>query len=163
MWLFGMDSYGWRVSNSLLLAISIPFFYYFVRSFLGRTFALFAVVLYGSAHVMLSFGHIGPNNVQAIIVMATSLATFVWASRHGSWAGYVLVGICLGLGFYTFALARIYCLVIAIWLAVYYFPAQFSYQKYYLVKFYHLEHSIWHCTAHCFTSTEYPLSLDRNG
>src|SRR5271157_2081332 len=125
MWLFGTDSYGWRVSNSLLLAISIPFFYYFVRSFLGKTYALFAVVLYGSAHVMLSFGHIGPNNVQAIFVMATSLAAFVWASRHGSWAGYVLVGICLGLGFYTFAVARIYCLVIAIWLAVYYFPLSF--------------------------------------
>jgi Dolichyl-phosphate-mannose-protein mannosyltransferase len=125
MWLFGTDSYGWRVSNSLLLAISIPFFYYFARSFLGRTFAMFAVVLYGSAHVMLSFGHIGPNNVQVIIVMATSLAAFVWASRHGSWAGYVLVGICLGLGFYTFAVARIYCVVIAIWLAVYYFPVSF--------------------------------------
>ena len=125
MWLFGTDSYGWRVSNSLLLAISIPFFYYFVRSFLGRTYAMFAVVLYGSAHVMLSLSHIGHNNVQAVFIMATSMAAFMWASRHGSWAGYVLVGICLGLGFYTFAVARIYCVVIAIWLAVYYFPVSF--------------------------------------
>ena len=122
MWLFGTDSYGWRVSNSLLLAISIPFFYYFVRSFLGRTYALFAVVLYGSSHVMLSLSHIGHNNVQAVFIMATSMAAFIWASRHGRWAAYALVGICLGLGFYTFAVARIYSLVIAIWLAVYYFP-----------------------------------------
>jgi len=125
MWLFGIDSYGWRVSNSLLLAISIPFFYYFVRSFLGRTYALFAVVLYCSAHVMLSLSHIGHNNVQAVFIMATSVAAFIWASRHSRWAGYVLVGICLGLGFYTFAVARIYCLVLAVWLAVYYFPISF--------------------------------------
>ena len=126
MWLFGADSYGWRVSNSLLLALSIPFFYYFLRPIIGRTGALFAVVLYGSAHVLFSLGHYGCNNAQIIIVMATSLAAFIWAGHRGRWAGFVLVGLCLGLGFYTLAVARIYPLVIAIWLAIYYFPFNFQ-------------------------------------
>ncbi len=122
MWLFGADGYGWRVSNSLLLAMSIPFFYYFLRPILGRAGALFAVTLYGSAHVLLSLNHYGANNVQAIFFMAVSLAAFTWAGRRGSWVGFLLTGVLLGMGFYTLAVARIYSLVIAVWLAVYYFP-----------------------------------------
>lgn len=122
MWLFGSDGYGWRVSNSLLLAISIPFLYYFLRPILGRAGGLFAVTLYGSSHVLLSLGHYGANNVQIIFALATSLAAFIWAGRHGSWAGFVLAGICLGLGFYMLAVARIYSLMIAVWLTIYYFP-----------------------------------------
>ena len=66
MWLFGSDGYGWRVSNSLLLAISIPFLYYFLRPILGRAGGLFAVTLYGSSHVLLSLWASGANNVQII-------------------------------------------------------------------------------------------------
>jgi 4-amino-4-deoxy-L-arabinose transferase-like glycosyltransferase len=122
IWLFGADGYGWRVSSSFLLAISIPFFYYFLRPILGRLAGLFAVALYGNAHVLLSLVHYGANNVQIIIVMAASLAAFFWAGRRGSWAGFVLTGFCLGFGFYLYAVARIYSLIIAVWLTAYYFP-----------------------------------------
>jgi hypothetical protein len=126
MWLFGTDGYGWRVSNSLLLAISIPFLYYFLRPILGRTGGFFAVTLYGSAHVLITLGHYGANNVQIIFAMATTLAIFLWAGRRGSWGGFMLAGICLGLGFYMFAVARIYSLILAIWLTIYYFPIIFQ-------------------------------------
>jgi hypothetical protein len=129
MWLFGTDGYGWRVSHSLLLAISVPFLYYFLRPILGRTGGFFAVALYGSAHVLLTLGHYGANNVQAIFTMATSLAIFVWAGRRGSWGGFLLAGICLGLGFYTYAVARVYSLVLAVWLTIYYFPINFRNRK----------------------------------
>ena len=125
IWFFGPDSYGWRVSNTLLLAVSVALFYYFLRPILGRTGSMIAVVLYGCAHLMLSVGHLGHNNPQVIFVMAASLAALMWAGRRGSWAGFMLVGVCLGLGFYTFAIARIYSLVIAVWLFIYYFPINF--------------------------------------
>ncbi|HLB46142.1 MAG TPA: glycosyltransferase family 39 protein, partial [Anaerolineales bacterium] len=122
MWLFGETGYGWRVSHSLLLALSLPLFYYFLRPLIGRGGSFAAVILYGCAHVLLSFGKLGSNNVQVIWVMAASLAAFMWAARRGSLGGFVFTGILIGLGFYTFAVARVYSLIIAIWLTLYYFP-----------------------------------------
>jgi hypothetical protein len=122
MWLLGTDSYGWRISNTFLLALSIPLLYYFARQFLGRVGALATVALYGSAHMLLSFGKIGYNNPQVIMVLALALAALTWASQRGSLAGFALTGIVLGLGFYTYGVARLLGLVIFLWLLLYYFP-----------------------------------------
>ncbi|MSP11564.1 MAG: hypothetical protein EXR62_01270 [Chloroflexi bacterium] len=122
MWLFGSDSYGWRVSNSFLLVLAIPPFYYFSRHLIGRVGGLMMVSLYGCAHVLLSFGKIGYNNTQVVIIMALALAAFSWAAARRSLAGFVLTGIFLGLGFYTFGVGRLYGLAIAVWLLIYYFP-----------------------------------------
>ncbi len=125
LWLFGPTGYGWRVSNSFALALSIPFFYYFVRQLAGRGAALSAATLYGFAHVLLSINKVGATNVQAVAVMVVTFAVFLWAVRRGSFAGFVLTGVFIGLGFYTFDLARVSGVLIAIWLALYYFPVDF--------------------------------------
>jgi sugar lactone lactonase YvrE/4-amino-4-deoxy-L-arabinose transferase-like glycosyltransferase len=122
MWLLGTDSYGWRISNTFLLAISIPLLYYFARQFLGVLGGLVTAALYGCAHMLLSFGKIGYNNPQVILVLASALAAFTWASQQGSLAGFGLTGIVLGLGFYTYGVARLFWLVVFLWLLLYYFP-----------------------------------------
>lgn len=121
MRLFGATSYGWRVSHSFLLALTIPPFYLFARRLLGRAGGLVTVGLYGSAHVLLSFGKLGSNNSQAVIFLPLALATLVYAISRGRVTGFVLTGIVLGLGFYTFGIARIWSLVVAAWLFFTYF------------------------------------------
>jgi len=116
MWLFGADSYGWRISNPLVVALSIPPFYYLTRQILGKAGGLMAAALYGCSHVLLSFGKIGYNHVQASGVLLMAWAALTWASQWNSLAGFALTGILLGVGFYTFGMARLFSLVIAWWL-----------------------------------------------
>jgi hypothetical protein len=54
--------------------------------------------------------------------MALSWAAFLWSARRGNLSGFALTGIFIGLGFYTYAVARVYSLLIAVWLLLYYFP-----------------------------------------
>ena len=156
MWLFGIDAYGWRISHSLLLAISVPLFYYFMRSVVGRGGALIAAALYGSAHIVLSLGRVGSNNAQIIIIMALSWAAFLWSARRGNLTGFALTGIFIGLGFYTYAVARIYSLLIAVWLMLYYFPIHWRQRR---INWSHT--AVWICVVGFAVLTALPVLSTR--
>ena len=122
MQLFGADGLGWRLANPLLLAVSIPFFHYTFRAFLGAGGALAADALLGSSHYLQSFFKIGYNNPLALATLGVSLACLTWALRCRTWSAFAATGIALGLGFFTFGVAWLFPLVLAVWLAVYCFP-----------------------------------------
>lgn len=122
MTLFGEDAYGWRVSHSILLALCVAAFFSLARRFLGTAAALLGSALLGTAHVLLSVGKLGSNNAQAILFLPLSAALLFGAFEGGLLAGYVGAGLVLGLGFFTFGIAKIWSLLVAVLLVFFAFP-----------------------------------------
>jgi len=107
MRLWGIDNYGWRISNVLVVASALPFWYMLVRSIATERVALLATGFLACSHYLIGFGKIGYNNLQALWPVCVSVAFLFLAMRKDSLLGYWLAGTVAGLGFYVFALARL--------------------------------------------------------
>ena len=105
MKLFDNRNFGWRFSNPVLVACSLPLYYYFFKAFVSRKLALLSVTMLGFSHYLLSFSKIGYNNLQALFVMAAVLAAFVWALRSMRPVAFCITGLLMGLCFYVYPAA----------------------------------------------------------
>jgi hypothetical protein len=107
LWLFGADTYGWRVSSVIpALWAALPL-HALLRELLPRRAALLGAIFYLISHYLMSFCKIGYNNSQALWPFLLALALFVLSLRALSPLGAFLAGVAAGLGFYTFAAARL--------------------------------------------------------
>ncbi len=116
MRLFGEDAYGWRVSHSILISLGAAPLFFLARRLLGTSSAFVGAGLYGASHVLLSVGRLGSNNAQVVLFLPLSLSLVALALESGLVASYVLSGLVLGLGFYTFGVAKVWSLVLAAFL-----------------------------------------------
>lgn len=105
MKLFDNHNFGWRFSNPVLVACSLPFFYYFFKALVPRRVALITVTLLGFSHYLLSFSKIGYNNLQAFFAMGLVLASFTWALKSMRILAFCLTGLAMGLCFYLYPAA----------------------------------------------------------
>jgi hypothetical protein len=105
MKLFDNHNFGWRFSNPVLVAASLPFFYYFFKAFVPRRVAITTVILLGFSHYLLSFSKIGYNNLQALFAMGLVLASFTWALKSMKILAFSLTGLAMGLCFYLYPAA----------------------------------------------------------
>ncbi len=121
MKLFGTQGFGWRFSNIYLIALSIPLFYFFLKTFLDRRIALLACLFLAASHYLINFSKIGYVNLQALFVLCASLAAAAWAVRSGRTAAYAICGIVLALNFYVYGIA-IVSLLLALLLLIFFAP-----------------------------------------
>ena len=102
MKLFGVNTFGWRMSSAACLISALPFIYLAGRE-LGNTRIGFAAgVLTVSSPLMYTFAHLGYNNIQVIPVFAVSIAGLIHSIKCRSMTGIFLSGVVSGLGFYTY-------------------------------------------------------------
>jgi hypothetical protein len=107
MHLLGVDSYGWRVSSLLaVLGAALPIALV-ARTLASRQVMLTATALYLSSHYLMGFSMIGYNNTQAMLPFWWAIACLLVAIRRESLLGMFLAGLCGGLAFYSFGLARL--------------------------------------------------------
>ncbi len=105
MKMFDNHNFGWRFSNPVLVACSLPFFYYFFKAFVPRKTAMIAVIFLGFAHYLLSFSKIGYNNLQAFFAMGLVLAAFTWALKSMKPIAFSATGLAMGFCFYIYPAA----------------------------------------------------------
>lgn len=105
MKLFDNHNFGWRFSNPVLVACSLPLFYYFFKAFVPRKVAITIVILLGFSHYLLSFSKIGYNNLQAFFIMGALLASFTWAVKSMRPLAFCVTGLAMGLCFYLYPAA----------------------------------------------------------
>jgi hypothetical protein len=105
MKMFDNRNFGWRFSNPVLVACSLPLFYYFFKAFVPRRIAIMIVILLGFSHYLLSFSKIGYNNLQALFIMGAVLAAFAWALKSMRPLAFCVTGLCMGLCFYLYPAA----------------------------------------------------------
>ena len=117
----GSNNFGWRFSNIFLSALSLLFFYIFFRQFVSNSVSLLASLFLGSSHYLMTFGKIGYNNLQALLVMSIVLACGGWAVKRKQLLPMVFFGLSLGLCFYVFP-AALYVLPVAVFMLVFFDP-----------------------------------------
>jgi hypothetical protein len=103
--LFGTQGFGWRFSNIYLIALSLPLFYIFLKSFVDRRIALLACFLLACSHYLINFSNIGYVNLQALFLLSASLAAAAWAARSGQTAAFAFCGVVLAMNFYVYGVA----------------------------------------------------------
>jgi hypothetical protein len=105
MRLYGTDIYSWRVSGALMVFLSAPAMFVLVRPLQSRGTAMFAVILYVSAHVLLSFSHVGYFALQILLGFTAMLAFAVLTLSHQSRLAMFLCAVCAAFAFYEYILA----------------------------------------------------------
>ena len=114
-------TFGWRIANPLLCALSLPLFFSFFKTFVNRTTALTAVILLAGSAYLMSFSKIGYNNPTAFFGQALVLAATAWVLREESPESYVGLALAGGLCAYLYP-AALYALIPPIILLLFYKP-----------------------------------------
>ena len=117
----GFDHFGWHFCNIFLVALSIPMFYNFLKSFVAERIAFIAVVLLAASQYLINFSKIGYNNLQALFVMLLILWMASRALKEQTPSAYFLLGISMAGCFYSFP-AALYMLPLPIFLLLLYNP-----------------------------------------
>ena len=117
----GFDHFGWHFSSIFLVALSIPIFYSFLKSFVAERIAFIAVVLLAASHYLINFSKIGYNNLQALFVMILILWMASRALKAQTPSAYFLLGISMAGCFYSFP-AALYMLPLPVFLLLLFNP-----------------------------------------
>ena len=106
MRVFGADYFGWKLSEILNGALTIPAIYLLGHQLGGRRAAIVAAAVFAFSHYVFAFAHTGYNNLSALPVAAWAVAVFVLGWRRESPILLYAAGLIAGLGFYTHYSAR---------------------------------------------------------
>ena len=106
MQVFGADYFGWKFSETLNAALTIPAIYLLGHQLGGRRSAIVAAAIFAFSHYVLAFAHTGYNNLSPLPVAAWAVALFVLGWRRESPILLYAAGLIAGLGFYTHYSAR---------------------------------------------------------
>lgn len=101
MRIIGADYLGWRFSETLNAALSIPAIYLLGHLLGGRRAAVMAAAVFASSHYVFAFAHTGYNNLSPLPIATWAMAIFVLGWRNGNPLLMYLAGMIAGLGFYT--------------------------------------------------------------
>ncbi len=114
MRVFGADYLGWKFSETLNAAITIPAIYLLGHTLGGRRAAVVAAAVFASSHYLFAFAHTGYNNLSPLPVATWSIAVFVLGWKRQSPLLMYTAGLIAGLGFYTHYGARAVLPIIAL-------------------------------------------------
>ena len=106
---------GWKISSAIVPALSMIPLYIWARMVFNKRVAVITIVSFVFCQAIMAFGHLGYNNIQAILPFALSLMCFEMALRKNSKFWLVLTALVLGLGYYTFYSSRLMILIICVY------------------------------------------------
>jgi len=113
MKLFGNNLFGWKMSNIIVIDFSIILVFCIAKLIFKDDFiGLSAAVFFGFSHYLISFGHIGYNNLQSLPPFLLAVL-FYYLYQEKKKLVYVFIsGLFSGLCFYTFYSSRLIILII---------------------------------------------------
>jgi 4-amino-4-deoxy-L-arabinose transferase-like glycosyltransferase len=112
--LFGANVVGWRMSEILLLAVSVALLYLLGTTMLGRLPALAAGLALGTNHYVMAFTRIGYNNTHVIFYVTLAMLMLVLAWRTQKPVFVFATGAAVGFCLYTFFTATLIGPIIAL-------------------------------------------------
>lgn len=118
---FGATNFAWRFSSLYYSAIAIVFLFAFFKSFIKRRYALLASFFIGTSHVVMSFGKVGYNNLQALLAFSIVLWASAWAIRSRRVMAFFVLGLAQALCFYVYP-GALYAFPLPYLLLLLYYP-----------------------------------------
>ena len=101
MRIFGADYLGWKLSETLNAALTIPAIYLLAHQLGGRRAAIVGAATFAFSHYVFAFAHTGYNNLSPLPVAVWAIALFVLGWKRENALLMYLAGVIAGLGFYT--------------------------------------------------------------
>ncbi|MGA7730921.1 MAG: hypothetical protein WCD37_06575 [Chloroflexia bacterium] len=105
--LFGVDVFGWRMSEVMMLGMAGPLAFLAGTALMGRVAGIVAGLALGTNHYVMAFGRIGYNNVHIVfwVTLVILMLALAWRTQR---AVYLFgLGAALGMCFYTFIAATL--------------------------------------------------------
>ena len=118
-WLFGATALGARLGVTFVSIAAVPLAYLLFRLLADRTVAVIAALLLA---VSLWHIHLGRVAAPTALVPTSELATLtLWTIglRRGDWYWFLLAGVSLGLGLYTYTVYPSFVVAFALWILIY--------------------------------------------
>lgn len=106
MAVFGINSFGWKMSLTLEAALALVALYFLARTLYGWRVAIVALGMLASSHYLFAYAHTGYPNLEILLPTISSILFFYLGIRSGSWLCLFLCGIGAGLGWYTYYPSR---------------------------------------------------------
>ncbi len=104
MALYGPHVFGWRIGETLMVLLTAPLLYLFVRRFASVRVGALAVLIFLASHHLLALSKIGYNNLQALAPFVAALALAMLAAQRRSWLGIYLCSVASAFTFYTYGI-----------------------------------------------------------
>lgn len=98
----GVNVFGWRLSEVLLVAICAACVYLLGVALFGRLQGAVAGIIVGSSHYLMAFSRIGYNNVHAVFYSTLVMLMLALAWRTQRAVFVFLTGVAMGFCLYTF-------------------------------------------------------------
>lgn len=112
MKIFGENIFGARFSSSLIGAIIIPIFYYFVKKYWDQKTALLSTLFLTFSHWNIAINRLALMNNQTVLIGILSFLTLLKAFRSKKNIDFSLAGMVTALNIYFYAGARIIPIII---------------------------------------------------
>lgn len=100
--LFGASGLVIRITSAVIGSLTIPLLYYVVRENAERRLALLSALCIAVLRWHVHFSRIGFRTILVPLVASACFLFFMRGLRTKKWSAFVLAGVFLGLGFYTY-------------------------------------------------------------
>ncbi len=100
--LFGASGLVIRIASAVIGSLTIPLLYYVVRESAGRRVALLSALCLALLRWHVHFSRVGFRTILVPLVTLACFLFFLRGLRTKKWSAFVLAGVFLGLGFYTY-------------------------------------------------------------
>lgn len=100
--LFGASGLVIRITSAVIGSLTIPLLYYVVRENAGRRVALLSALCLALMRWHVHFSRVGFRTILVPLVTLACFLFFLRGMRTKKWSAFVLAGLFLGLGFYTY-------------------------------------------------------------
>lgn len=99
--------FGSRLLSVIVGMATLLLIFLFMRAYLGRLAAWVAIILFGTSHMFFIFARSGLTNLDAVFLVALSIAALMAALHSKRISMGFLAGVAAGLGFYTYYAALV--------------------------------------------------------
>ena len=111
----GKGLFAWKLSSAIIVPLAVIPLYVWVKLVFNKRVAIIAVAAFALSKTMIAFGHIGYNNIHAVIFFGLTLALFEITIRKKSSFWAFLTVLALGFGCYTYYTSRLMIILIGMY------------------------------------------------
>ncbi|MDI6784335.1 MAG: glycosyltransferase family 39 protein, partial [bacterium] len=118
---FGVSAFTLRLAAAIIGSITVIVFYYFIRSLFDNRIAILASFLLATAKWHLVFSRLSFRTILTplLLILVCYFLFRAFQERKKIW--YILTGVCLGIGMYTYLAFRLVPLLVLIVVLYYWF------------------------------------------
>lgn len=112
MWIFDKNILGNRLGSVFFGLATLPIFYLLLKTFLNKRTAMITTIIFATSNLWLALSRLGIMYVQAAFFLTISIYFLVLGVKYNKRIFFILTGISIGMGMYSYYAIRALPLII---------------------------------------------------